>query len=464
MNYQTVGYKIPIFKDRELIHIFLIALLLTACAPSAPTPQPPTPLLAEQTDTAHAPVVIRMEERTETQNGQLLLYKDIYFTDPEGDAITLVNKLVSTDPTGIPATFADDPITVPVDEQKNTGLITISIGCREALRPFSYTTEDRIRDAAGNLSEPIAVIFACPANPPDSLPFVIVALVIGTGLLVGLWLYLRKHPAEQTQSMFSILLLLCTLFPIYFMGSVFHEGGHALANLILRGTVKTIYIHPFAFSGFAMPFTDNAWFHAMGYILNLLVCFVLFCLLWERRSATTLPFIMLFPFETFSSGILILLLNGDIANILRLTGLPAILFVMLGLVLFCLGLLLLLALFPLLGLNSTDKKSLLIVPTAFYIHGAISLVIAHVFVPDSYIENQHLLGAEILQSANTLVYVLPIIGAILAVFYLTLFRKFQPKLPTWLRTELVNLTWKDVRIPAVLAAISITLGTIIITH
>lgn len=463
MNMQKVGYKTTTFKTRELIHILLLALLLTACTSLTPTPQPPTPLPAEQTEPAHAPIILRVEERMETQNGQLLLYKDIYFTDPDGDAITLVNKLIATDPAGIHAMFADDPITVPVDEQKRTGLITISIGCRVALSPFSFITEDRIRDAAGNLSEPVTVIFACPANSPNSQPFVIVALVIGVGLLVGLWLYFRKNPAEQTPSILSILLLLCALFPIYFMGSVFHEGGHALANLIVRGTVKIIYVHPFTFSGFAMPFTDNEWFHAGGYILNLLVCLAIFSLLWKRRSIANLPFVMLFPFETFSSGILILLLNGDIANILRLTGLPAILFFVLGLALLCLGLLLFLALFPLLGLNPTDNKSFIIVPTAFYLHGVISMVIAHVLVPGSYIDNQCLLGAEILQSANTLVYVLPILGAFLAVFYLTLFRKFQPRLPKWLRTETVNLSWKDLRLPTVLAAVSILVGLFIIT-
>jgi uncharacterized membrane protein YozB (DUF420 family) len=295
------------------------------------------------------------------------------------------------------------------------------------------------------------------------LPYVIVVLVIGAVLLAGLWLYIRKHPAERTPTILSSLLLLCTLFPMYFIGSILHEGGHALTGLIVAGTFKTLYIHPFSFSGFSRPFIDNAWFHAGGYSMALLVSFVISTLFWKQRSIPNLPFVMLFPCLAFSYGIYMPLLNGDIANILGLTGLPANLFIVLGLGLFCVGLLSLLSLFPLLGLNPTDKKSLLILPTAFYLHGAISMIVAHVFVPGSYIDNQYLLGVEILQSANTLVYVLPFLGAFLAVFYLTLFRRFQPKLPNWLRTETVNLSWKDLRILGFWAATCVILGLIIIT-
>lgn len=447
-------------NTKNIALCILFALLLTACASSTPLPTVQSP---SQTDAAHAPVILRVQERQETQNGKLILIKDIYFTDPDGDATTVVNGLVATDPADFSAAVGDDVITAPADEQKQVALVASAMGCGLALRQYSLTIEDRIRDAAGNLSEPIIVVFTCPANPANSLPTTIVALVIGMGLLVGLWLYLRKHPAEQTQSILSILLLLCALFPIYFMGSTLHEGGHALTGLIAGGDFKTLYVHPFTFSGYSRPFIDNAWFHAAGYSAALLVSFIISSLFWKRRSATNLPFVMLFPFEAFSSGILILLLNGDIANIMRLTGLPAILFVTLGLALLCVGLLLFLALFPLLGLKPIDKKSLLIMPAAFYLHGAITMIIAHMFVPGSYIDNQYLLGAEILQSANTLVLILPILGAFLAVFYLTLFRKIQPKLPAWLHTETAILDWKDLRLPAVLAVISISLGLITIT-
>jgi hypothetical protein len=47
--------------------------------------------------------------------------------------------------------------------------------------------------------------------------------------------------------------------------------------------------------------------------------------------------------------------------------------------------------------------------------------------------------------------------------YVTLFRWVYPRLPAWLRTETVTLTWKDLRLPALLAAVSVILGLIIIT-
>ena len=448
-------------KTKSFCLAYLVFLLTACISPAASASQTSSLQQTESTGAAnHPPVILRVEEREETQNGRLLLSKDIYFTDPDGDATTVVNTLVATDPPEFNAAIGDDVITVPAAEQKQGAMVASAMRCPPTLRSFSLTIEDRIRDAAGNLSEPITVIFACPANPPNNLPYVIVALVIGAGLLVGLWLYFRKHPAERTQSMLSILLLLCALLLIYFMGSIFHESGHALTGLIVAGIFKTLYVHPFTFSGFSRPLIDNAWFHAGGYGIVLLASFVISSRLWKRRSIANLPFVMLFPFEAFSSGILILLLNGDIANVMRLTGLPAILFVVLGLALFCLGLLSFLALFPLLGLNPADKKSLLTVPTAFYLHGAISMFIAYTFVPGSRIDNQYLLGMEILQSANTLVILLPIIGALLAVFYVTLFHRI--KLPAWLQTETATLTWSDLRFPIVLTAISVSLGLLIV--
>ncbi|NTU56357.1 MAG: hypothetical protein HGA79_08925 [Anaerolineales bacterium] len=463
MNAQPVEYKIKILKACGLTLLLLLTLALTACTPSAaPTPQVSPPQPNGQADaTSHPPVILRVEEREEIQNGWLILIKDIYFTDPEGDATTIVNTLVATDPAELSLPIGNDSITTPAEEQKREGLAASPLRCSSTLIPYSLTIEDRIRDAAGNLSEPVTVTFACPTNPPNSLPFVIAAFIIGLGLLAGLWLSLRKHPSERTPSILSVLLLVCTLFPMYFLGAILHEGGHALANLLIHGMNKTLYIHPFTFAGFARPFTDNAWFHAAGYITSLLVSSVIFALLWKRRSIANLSFVMTFPFWAFGQGLLILLLNGDTANILRLTGLPAILFIVLGFAMLCLGLLFLLALFPLLGLAPTNKKSLLIVPTAFFFHSALSMLIAHTLVPGSSIDRQYLLGAETLNSANTMVIVMPILGALFAALYLTLFHKI--KLPAWVQTETVNITWNDLRLPAMLTVISLALGLIIIT-
>jgi hypothetical protein len=51
---------------------------------------------------------------------------------------------------------------------------------------------------------------------------------------------------------------------------------------------------------------------------------------------------------------------------------------------------------------------------------------------------------------------------ILGILYTTLYRRIHPRLPAWLRTETVALTWRDLRLPALLAVISVVIGLIII--
>ncbi len=54
-------------------------------------------------------------------------------------------------------------------------------------------------------------------------------------------------------------------------------------------------------------------------------------------------------------------------------------------------------------------------------------------------------------------------GVILTVIYVTLYRWMYPRLPALLVTETVQLVWKDLRSPALLAAVSLVIRLIIIT-
>mgnify|MGYP006871749066 CR=1 FL=1 len=460
---QIVGYKAKAFEPRNLVFFFLLALLLTACSasqPPAPTAQP-----ASQTDAAnHAPVILRVEERTENQNGQVLLHKDIYFTDREGDATTVVHTLISTVPAGIYLSRFDDvDITASADEQKLKGLVTSPVACPVVLYPFSLTIEARIRDVTGNLSEPMIVNFACPANPPNSIPSLIIELVIGLGLLAGFWLSFRKRPSEGKPAILSILLLFCSWIPMGFISSIFHEGGHALATLIEGETVWSFYVHPFTFTGFVRPVVDTAWRFASAYIISILVSVMIFILLWKRRSVSNLPFVLLFPWGAIIQGLEILTLSGDAYNIMRITGLPAIIFIGLGLVLVCSGIFFLLSLFPLLGLTPEDGRTLLVMPAVFSLQSIFGMLVAYLFVPGSPVDIRYAEGGGIIASANNVAIFLPFLGVLFAVIYITLFRKIYPKLPAWLRTETVNLTWKSLRLPALLAVISVILALIVIT-
>jgi len=464
MNDQLVEYKAKAFEVRNLIFYFLVALMMTACASGTPIPRQLAALPAGQTVAQHTPIILRIEGRTEDKNGQLLLHKDIYFTDPAGDATSVIHKLFATVPAGIYIPGFDDVrITASAGEQIIKGLVTSSVGCPVVLYPLLLTIETRICDASGNLSEPVVVDFVCPANPPNSIPALIFELILWLGLLTGFWLSFRKHPALGKSAMLSMLLLFCSWIVQGFLGSVLHEGGHALATLIEGGKVWSFYVHPFTFTGFVRPVVDTAWRFASAYMISILVSLMVFILFWKRRSVSNLPFVLLFPWGAIIQGFQMLTLGGDAYNIMRITGLPAVIFIFLGLVLVCSGIFFLLSLFPLLGLAPEDGRSLLVIPAVFSLQSIFGMLVAYLFVPGSPVDIRYAEGGGIIASAKNVAIFLPILGVLFAVIYITLFRKLSPKLPAWLRAETVQLAWKDLRLPALLAAVSVILGVVIIT-
>jgi hypothetical protein len=144
---------------------------------------PPGP---SQTEAAsHRPVILSTAERKERRNGALIIYEDIRFTDPAGDAITVVNNVISET---FPGEVYDDIIRAPADEQKHGARVTSRIGC---FRQSTLVIEFRVFDAASNMSEPVTVTFPCPAPQKAIWPILIVGLVTGVGLLLGTWLLVR---------------------------------------------------------------------------------------------------------------------------------------------------------------------------------------------------------------------------------------------------------------------------------
>jgi hypothetical protein len=282
-------------------------------------------------------------------------------------------------------------------------------------------------------------------------------------LLTVFWLSFCKHPSMGKSAILSMLLLFCSWIVQGFLGSILHEGGHALATLIQGETVWSFYVHPFTFTGFVRPVVDTAWRFASGYIISILISVMVFILLWKRRSVSNLPFVLLFPWGAIIQGFQMLTLGGDTYNIMRISGLPAIIFIVLGFVLVCSGIFFLLSLFPLLGLAPEDGKSLLVLPAVFSLQSIFGMLVAYLFVPGSPVDIRYAEGGAIIASANNVAIFLPIMGVLFAVIYITLFRKISPKLPAWLRTKTVQLTWKDLRTPALLAAVSVILGLVIIT-
>jgi len=276
-----------------------------------------------------------------------------------------------------------------------------------------------------------------------------------------------QEPAPPTWSSMleSTILLFLLVYPVYFMFLVFHEGGHALHTLAMGGPVSMFYVHPFPMAGYALPPFDwkNVWFHAAGAALVLLVSLLIFTLCWKHRSVALLPLVMFFPWTAIVQGFVILTVMDDFNNIVQLTGMSPIVFRVTGLMLVVAGIFLFVSLFPLLGLIPRDLKSLIVVPAAFFLWALVGLIVGYLFVPGSPVDVVYGLGEVILATAKSSLVLFVIFSVVLATTYVTFYRWAYPWLPAWLRTETVNLTWKDLRVPALLAIISVILGLIIIT-
>ena len=443
-------------------YLALLALLLAACpAPSLPAASPmPAPAVVMEAKN-HTPVILRVEERQATKEGKLIYYRDVYYSDAAGDAVFVKAELISGKLKGDQKVNGGS-IETPADEQKHEAMVPATWVCHQQ---ETFVLKVRIVDRAGNTSEPSLLTFPCPAPQLNTKPFLNTGLLMGFGLvlvlLVGFWLLFRQHPGERLPALRSTLLLFCLLFPLKFMLLILHEGGHALYNLV-RGALIILYVHPFAFDGFSRPTIDNSiWTHVLGLAVATPAALLISLPFWKRRSLANLPLAMLFPWVVAADGLYCMLLQGDSRNLVQVTGLPGSIFIALGVLAVVSGYFLLFSLFPLLGLSPQDRKSLFVVPAAIFLWGFLSMIVAHLVVPGSPIDAEYSLAREILSGANSF-FIGTIFWALLGVLYVTLFRRVYPKLPAGLRMETVSLTWKDLRIPGLLAAISVILGLIVI--
>lgn len=283
------------------------------------------------------------------------------------------------------------------------------------------------------------------------------------------------HRADQRMSpalvatLQSTLLLFLLLFPVTFMWLFFHEAGHALHHLVHGARITFFYIHPFPFVGYVRPIINyyDVWMHASGWIVGDLVPLVIFLLLWKRRSFYTLPFLLVFPLSAIFTGVSVSEINttGDIYNILQITGwqIPSTVIFIYYLINFVAGIFFFISLLPLMGLSPQDKKSLFVLPAAMLLYCVPGLIIAHTVVPGSPIDVQYHQAREIITSANYRPLLMGLLGALLAVIYITLYRRVHERLPAGLRTERISLSWRDLWYPAVLCAISVILGLIALT-
>jgi hypothetical protein len=262
----------------------------------------------------------------------------------------------------------------------------------------------------------------------------------------------------------SALLLFCTLFPLNFLHLIFHEGGHALVDIANGGKVDLFYVHPFALNGYVRPIMEmwNIGMHVAGGISGMAVGLGVFLFVWKHRSVSVLPLVMLFPWTALVLGPQIMLVVGDWRNLVILTGIPEVILNITGGLIVLVGLFLFISLFPLLGLVPENKRSLLVVPAAVVLWSVVGIIVGYLFVPGSPVDVKYRLAEEIMIMAKSFPVITAVVGVLLAGIYVTLYRLVYRRLPAGFRTETALITWRDLRIPGLLAMVCVILGLWII--
>ena len=146
------------------------------------------PALEQTAAASHVPTITRIMERQQWESGTLVIYEDISFTDPAGDAITVINNVVSASVRLAPT---DDIIRISAAEQQQGTILTTHFTCR---REYEAVVEFQVFDAAGNMSNPDTVTFSCPAPRLYLNPYAITGIVLIL-ILSGLaaWLLNRRR-------------------------------------------------------------------------------------------------------------------------------------------------------------------------------------------------------------------------------------------------------------------------------
>lgn len=187
------GHMIPA-EEPELV-IEAIRSLVNEARSRSGEAMPPALPEGQAGASNHTPVILRVAQRTETENGNVTVYEDFTFTDAAGDAAIGAIKLISST---VPMNVMDDVITASADEQKGEALVTSVWGCGKTSSQSRFAIEYRILDQAGNLSEPVTRSLVCPGGASSISSLLIIGIVAGLGLLLAAaWLLVGRRRASR---------------------------------------------------------------------------------------------------------------------------------------------------------------------------------------------------------------------------------------------------------------------------
>ncbi len=173
------------------------------------------------------------------------------------------------------------------------------------------------------------------------------------------------------------------------LSSAVHELGHGLALLTIPINFRLV-LNPFS-SSMTIPLssvpTDYfAFILSAGTILELLFGTVVLALFWHWRSTKLVPLLMIAPTSYLTSAgyflVGLAIPEGDTAQLIAL-GVPALVIQILGVLMLVFGVILLVLLFPLIGLSRDDpfRKIVMVLFLGLVLHGFGMIAFALLFEP-----------------------------------------------------------------------------------
>lgn len=190
-----------------------------------------------------------------------------------------------------------------------------------------------------------------------------------------------ESPEIQTSrntSVFEVGLFLLGSYVIaLLLSTAVHELGHGLALASIPINFRLV-LNPFS-SSMTVPLssipTDNfAFVLSAGTILELIVGTIVIALFWRWRRPEIVPILMVAPLSYLKSAgyflVGIAIPDGDTALLITM-GIPALVIQTLGVLMLVFGVLLLILMFPLLGISRDDsfRKIVMILFLGMALHG-----------------------------------------------------------------------------------------------